>query len=80
MAILSRVKTANNYLADARSLSDNVETSFCLLWGSSDVIEVHKLLVAAPGTYSSCAVLNSTLLQYLPPDRVLVVAKASAFL
>ena len=44
------------------------------------MLEVHKLLVAAPGTYSSCAVLNSTLLQHLPPDYVLVVAKASAFL
>ena len=37
VAILSRVKTAINSSADARSLSDNVETSFCLLWGSLDV-------------------------------------------
>lgn len=44
------------------------------------MLEVHKLQVAAPGTYLSCLVLNSTLLQHPLLAYILVIAKASAFL
>lgn len=44
------------------------------------MLELHKLEVAAPGTYLSCSVLNSTLLQHPLTAFILVIAKASAFL